>query len=79
MTKIENRITFTRWLPGIYKANLGADCIGRELFANIKKTGSEWHAEIRCAANGEIVRFAGIWSSLKDAKDEVSHIIDNRN
>lgn len=67
-------ITFTRWLPGYYKANLGADAIGRDVFANIQKVGREWHAEIRYAACGEIVRFAGIWSSLKDAKEEVERI-----
>lgn len=67
-------VTFTRWLPGRYKANLGADCIGREVFANIKKNGNQWEAEIRYAADGEIARFAGIWHSLKDAKEEVLHI-----
>lgn len=70
-------LTFTRWLPGFYKANIGADCIGRELFANVKKVGREWHAEIRYAADGEIVRFAGIWNKLEDAKEEIEHIVEN--
>lgn len=67
-------ITFTRWLPGYYKANIGADAIGRDLFANVRKHGSQWHAEIRYATCGEICRFAGIWSSLRDAKEEVERI-----
>lgn len=70
-------ITFTRWLPGFYKANLGRDAIGREMFANIKKKGNKWEAEICYASNGEIARFAGIWESLKYAKDEITRLSEN--
>jgi len=70
-------ITFTRWLPGFYKANLGKDAIGREMFTNIRKKNNKWEAEIRYASNGEIARFAGIWGSLKEAKGEITRLAEN--
>jgi hypothetical protein len=67
-------LTYTKIYAGYYKANLGADCIGRDAFANIVKRDGMWQAEIRYSSTGEVARFAGIWSSLRDAKEEVEWI-----
>jgi hypothetical protein len=67
-------ITFSRYLPGLYRAEVGADCIGREVYAIIKKHPDGWHADFRYWSCHEVCRFAGIWSTLRDAKDEVEHV-----
>ena len=43
-------------------------------FGQIKKSGREWNAEVRKTETGELVRFAGIWSSRKDAVEELLSI-----
>lgn len=45
-----------------------------DFFGQITKKGREWHAEMRETNTGVIVRFYGIWSSLKDAVDELESI-----
>lgn len=70
-------LSFARYLPGLYRAEVGADCIGREVYAIIKRHPDGWHADFRCWSNHEIYRFAGIWSSLRDAKEEVARIADH--
>jgi hypothetical protein len=70
-------LTFTRLITGMYRAEVGADAIGREVYAIIKKHPDGWHADFRYWSCHEICRFAGIWSSLRDAKEEVAHITDH--
>jgi len=43
-------------------------------FGQIKKVKRQWEAEIRENDTGTLVRFAGIWSSRKDAVEELLHI-----
>lgn len=42
-------------------------------FSNIHRRKDGWHADIR-NARGELVRFAGIWPTLRAAQEEVSFI-----
>lgn len=42
-------------------------------FSNIRRERDGWHADIR-NERGELVRYAGIWPTLRDALDEVSFI-----
>lgn len=48
----------------------------KSVFGQIKKNGHMWEAEIRETKTGDLVRFAGIWKTLADAKDECDHIIE---
>lgn len=52
-----------------YRLTLSADRFGQ-----ITKKGRQWYAEVRDTNAGHIVRFAGIWSSLKDAVEELEGI-----
>lgn len=70
-------IEFTQIIAGSYKATIGKDAIGREVFANVRRQGREWHAEFRYSACGEVCRFAGIWTRKADAFEEVRSIASN--
>ena len=41
--------------------------------------GHYWHAEIRMRDTGDLIRPAGIWGTLKDAKDECLWLIRDMN
>jgi hypothetical protein len=73
---VTSKFKFTKVYAGYYKANVGADCIGRDAFANVRLADGNWNAEFRYSRDGEIVRFAGIWSTFRDAKDEVVRIAE---
>lgn len=45
-------------------------------FGQIKKVNLKWVAEIRSSDTGNLLRFAGVWSSRKDAVEEVEHILN---
>jgi|DEB0MinimDraft_3_1074331.scaffolds.fasta_scaffold245806_1 hypothetical protein len=49
---------------------------GSAEFGQIRKQGREWHAEIRNMQTGDLVRYAGIWSTKRDAVDECLFILD---
>ena len=44
-------------------------------FGQIKREGREWHAEIRDKQSGQIIRYAGIWSTKRDAVEECCDIL----
>jgi hypothetical protein len=44
-------------------------------FGQIKAERRTWKAEIR-TADGNLVRYAGIWKTLRDAQDEITHILN---
>lgn len=44
-------------------------------FSNIHHQRDGWHADIR-NARGELVRYAGIWPTLRAALDEVAFILE---
>ena len=46
-------------------------------FGQVKKVGRKWHAEIRSNA-GDILQYAGIWNTRKDAREEVEFILQDR-
>ena len=54
----------------------GSQCyritLAGELFGQIRKHSDGWHAEVRHANNGELVRYAGIWKTLSDAIEELT-------
>ena len=51
--------------PGCYR-----ETINETQFAQYTKEGRYWKAEIRNTESGEVTRYAGIWNSLKDAREE---------
>lgn len=65
-------LTMGKHYPGCYRVRR-AD--GAEIFGQIKKFGRKWRAEIRNTDTGNLVREAGIWPTLNDARDEVEWII----
>ena len=44
-------------------------------FANIHKRPDGWHADIR-DRHGNLLRYAGIWKSLREARGEVEDLLD---
>ena len=59
--------------PGCYRVSNGSDAFGQ-----IRKDGRKWNAEIRKTETGEMMRFAGIWGTRKDAVEEIEHILERR-
>ena len=51
---------------------------GGERFGLIKKTGREWTAEIRESHNGDLLRYAGIWQTLRKAIEECTDYLSRR-
>lgn len=45
------------------------------VFGQIKKCGQQWHADIRKTETGELQRYAGVWPTLKAAREEVEAIL----
>lgn len=46
-------------------------------FAQIRKSTGAWLVEIRISDTGELVRYAGLWPTLAEAKAEALSFIDN--
>ena len=64
-------MTIQKHYPGCFRVSDGG-----EIFGQIKKDGRKWTAEIRYSESGDIKRYAGIWSTKKDAIEEVVGIIE---
>lgn len=69
----------TRILAGWYQVSNG------EYFGNVRRgreydgeLKSKWYADIRKSSTGDLVRYAGIWDSKRDAVEEVTHILNTR-
>lgn len=62
-------MTLREHCKGCYRLTLSPDRFGQ-----IIKRGREWHAEIRNTHNGDLVRFAGIWNTRKEAVEELTSI-----
>lgn len=60
------KVTLRAWLPGRYRMTLGDTEFGQ-----VKRDGREWIAEVREIETGVIVRFAGVWPSLREAAAEL--------
>ena len=69
-TTTNHLVAVTRY-GGIYRMKIDA-----ETFGQIKKEGTKWSAEARRTETGEIVRFGGIWNTLRDAVDELFSFTD---
>ena len=63
----EMEMTLTKHYSGCYRYTRTDNA---DLFGQIKKVGREWHAEIRYV-DGTLKQYAGIWSTRKDAIEEV--------
>jgi len=48
---------------------------GGEFFGQVKREGRTWVAEIRETNSGDLMRYAGIWSSKRDAVEECESIL----
>ena len=65
---------------GAYRSETFSLSIFTECYAVIRKEGFKrrlWRAVIRSQTNGIILRHAGLWKLLRDAKEEVEHITVN--
>ncbi|KKN40169.1 hypothetical protein LCGC14_0736010 [marine sediment metagenome] len=60
---------FQKWMRGYYR--LSADT----QFAGIRRDRDGWHVEIRDSATGTLQRYAGIWPTLREARDEAEHVL----
>ena len=45
-------------------------------FGQIRRVGREWHAEMRESVSGDLIRFAGIWKTRRDAEEEVRYLLE---
>ncbi len=52
---------------GYYRYSAG------EVFGQIKKSGRKWLGEVR-HTSGSLKQYAGIWGTLKDAKEEIEFL-----
>lgn len=52
---------------------------GCDWFGQVKKNGRQWFAEIRKASDCDLIQYAGIWRTKKDAIEEVESIVARRN
>ena len=57
-----------KFMPGHYRV------VSDDKFAHIHKDGRKWYATIR-ALNGDLIRYAGIWNTLKDAIEESERLL----
>ena len=66
--------TETKFLAGWYRIS------GDEHFGNVRRDRAhpgKWVADLRNAA-GDLIQFAGIWNTKREAADEVTHLIRRR-
>lgn len=68
--------TFTAGPPKIRKHFSGCYrlTLDDNTFAQIKREGRKWSAEIRATYTGSLIRPAGIWSTRREAIEEVRSI-----
>lgn len=65
-----------KWHTGVYRVRLKDDNGNlSHMFGQIRKNGRKWHAEIRHTDTGDLIRYAGIWDTLKEATEEIHHIL----
>lgn len=50
--------------------------IDGEQFGQVKRDGHQWKAEIRESSTGSLIRYAGIWPTLREA---LAELVDYRN
>lgn len=61
---------FTKWMRGYYRLS------DETRFAGIKHERDGWHVEIRDSDTGTLQRYAGIWPTLKDAREEAARVLN---
>ena len=60
----------TKFLAGWYRLT------GEHHFSNIKlENDGLWSADLRYQHSGELVRYAGLWSTKREAVDEATYLI----
>lgn len=60
-----------RHYPGCYRVRLADP----QYFLQIRRMGREWLSEIRSARTGKLIRYRGFSPSLRDAIDNVRHLL----
>ena len=60
-----------RHYPGCYRVKLNDP----ECFLQIRKGRREWLSEIRSSKTGKLIRYQGIYRTLRDAIDSVHHLL----
>lgn len=64
-------------LAGWYRTESVTDCWDNRRFGQMhKKSDGMWHAEIRDGDTGQILQYAGIWKTLRDAVEEVESTLN---
>ena len=54
---------------GCYRISFG------DVFGQIKKVRrSQWQAEVRDTQTGQLIRYAGLWNTRREAIEELNHI-----
>ena len=53
---------------GCYRINYG------DIFGQIKKVKRTWQAEVRNTKTGQLIRYAGLWNTRREAIEELNHI-----
>ncbi len=69
-------MNFKKHFDGCFRSDSVTNHHGVRHFGQIKKDGRNWDAEIRNSETGKIDRFAGIWTSKKDAVEEIKFILN---
>lgn len=57
--------------PGCYRVKLNDP----QYFLQIRRKGRQWLSEIRVSKTGKLVRYRGIYRTLRDAIDSVRHLL----
>ncbi len=68
-------MTRERWMTGYYRVRRDTKIEGMaiEEFAGIRKhDDGKWYVEIRMTESGSMLRYAGIWNTLKEATEEAN-------
>jgi hypothetical protein len=71
---MEQTMKITKFLHGRYRVS------GEHYFSNVTLSGKRgtlgcWSADIRRSDSGDLVQYAGLWDTKRDAVDEAKHII----
>ena len=66
-------MTWKMHRPGCYR--LSAPLANEHEFAQVKKDKSLWLVEIRQRVSGDLLRYAGKWATLRDAREEATRVL----
>lgn len=67
-------LEMTKWGPGCYRIRKGGELFG-QIHHDHPDFPRKWVAEIRYTETGNLRQYAGIWNTLKEAREEVEFIL----